>query len=222
MISSKNNYTMPPPPANNNSNTSNSNEEVFEEINVFSGVLLADALFQRLAFEISGAGNQFSSGSGGSGSDKDVSHHLGAQQCGQRLEPSDATLAAIAYAFPDATEKGIDIAQKGQVAALVAQQSKRRVYQVASSGRAGSFGGAAATATTPAGAGSAANAHPGAHTCLPRELCTCYKFTWDVAFRNEAAMCKHQLAVRAAEAMRTVRNVTTIQDEDMAAILGAL
>ena len=214
----------PPPAANNTSN--NSNEEVFEEIHVFSSIVLADALFQRLAFEMgfSGAGNLSGSGSGsgGSGSDKDVSHHLGAQQCGQRLEPSDATLAAIAYAFPDATEKGIDIAQKGQVAALVAQQSKRRVYQVASSGRAGSFGGAAATATTPAGAGSAANAHPGAHTCLPRELCTCYKFTWDVAFRNEAAMCKHQLAVRAAEAMRTVRNVTTIQDEDMAAILGAL
>ncbi|GHP01817.1 hypothetical protein PPROV_000057400 [Pycnococcus provasolii] len=215
---------MPPPAAANN--TSNSSEEVFEEIHVFSSIVLADALFQRLAFEISGGAGNLSvsgSGSGGSGSDKDVSHHL-AQGAPLNLgaTPSDATLAAIAYAFPDATEKGIDIAQKGQVAALVAQQSKRRVYQVASSGRAGSFGGAAATATTPAGAGSAANAHPGAHTCLPRELCTCYKFTWDVAFRNEAAMCKHQLAVRAAEAMRTVRNVTTIQDEDMAAILGAL
>ena len=117
---------------------------------------------------------------------------------------SDATLAAMAYAFGSAAEKGLDIAHRGNVSCVVGERSGRKVYQVAGT-RAGSFGGG--------------GTHAVAHTCLPREMCTCHVWAWDVAYRNESAVCKHQLACRVAEACRLVRSSTPIADADLAALL---
>ncbi|KAK9813349.1 hypothetical protein WJX73_001709 [Symbiochloris irregularis] len=110
-------------------------------------------------------------------------------------------LESLNFLFDRNFTRAVQLVEQGAVSCFVAMKSRRTVFQVK---------GASAKGPGPADS----------YLVFPTHFCSCHSFMWDVVSREEAICCKHQLAARLAQAMRSCPT-TEIPDHLLAQMLMA-
>ena len=92
-------------------------------------------------------------------------------------------LSALYALFDKKARQSLRIVEQGAVTRYRATQSGRCAFRVKAKGPSDSY------------------------LCFPRHFCSCHSFLYDVASKEDAFMCKHQLAARIAEATGSCKTV---------------
>eukprot|EP00884_Botryococcus_braunii_P000074 jgi/Botrbrau1/10067/Bobra.0355s0022.1 len=106
-------------------------------------------------------------------------------------------LRSLHVLFDRQLPRALRIVDSGGVKCFVAQQSRRKVFQVQGKGPSDVY------------------------TVFPHHFCSCHSFFYDVASKGNAVYCKHQLAALVASSVKRCPLII-VPDAQLAAMLMAL
>ncbi|BBN19666.1 zinc finger SWIM domain-containing protein 7 [Marchantia polymorpha subsp. ruderalis] len=103
---------------------------------------------------------------------------------------TDDQILALHFLFNKTLDKAVRIIEQGGVYRLVAEPSRREVFQVMGNPK--------------------ENQH---YVCFPEHFCSCHAFFFDIVSRGHQICCKHQLAARLAAALQVFKPITVTDVE---------
>lgn len=108
---------------------------------------------------------------------------------------TDDQILALHFLFNKTLDKAVRIIEQGGVYRLVAEPSRREVFQVMGNPK--------------------ENQH---YVCFPEHFCSCHAFFFDIVSRGHQICCKHQLAARLATALQVFKP-STVTDVELTQLL---